>query len=1133
MKRIFIVKRINDRNYGVKYPGIITGILCLFILLPILLSGCDVMGGSIDDFINTNTGDVWVNSWAFAPGVSHSRVNEIWQHGTTKDGFIDVNFFIGNPQNYGVKFIVEVIGFNGKDGVWKKSAPSNIPVKLISTDNDIVKLRIGDSANILDQGDSFKIRLIMEKDDGTRDFGYFDLPQIVYDSQLYPAFNLRIDTETNADQPYATWEIQTDDAHKGITNTTLLFKSRDSDFQKGSWIYLFDKDTESWILTNDDSADANYRYIEMDPDDTNSRKFRLPFPLKDTVDMEYFADNYDFFVTLVDKNGVTAQSSLHGINDLLWMDNIRIEHQIRTPTGYIYQDDPFFTYKDGVAVYYLVVPYLVDGIRITTSKKYPENQKVSVAPNTTEESGPVTRGLPTFGVNNVQLKVDWVEIGSTVSDAHGIYTFTIYRNPPDRDSALRMLKVKDSVKSYELSPDFIVPSLNVAEQFNIEKNYTVYVPNSVSSVTLEWDYFSTSSVKSKRANQAAWDTTNYLAPVIEDTLNDISYLGAHHDIPASPSVFMRDAFYHGDWFYNTTNKFRYNYNGDSGEWINTYFNYSEYAVYFPDYGGINSIDILRSGRSYSISEGENNFEIMVQPQSGDSRIYNVKVVKAVTNGNIHARLDNLVNTTAGEFTPVFESGLFSYTVNVPNGTGNVTLQALEATDARIIEISSSTSSQPGWTYDETAKTATTIISGITAGSTRLITFKVSGGPVGSTPNNYTVRVNGNLPSLASPPILTGGNGTLEVSWTAGGASYFDVCFAEGEGSTANQATLWQSGISSSSTIITALTNNDRYNVWVRQRNLSGIVGEWTRARTSTSPLIEYGTPGIAQITGITTETGSLSPSFNPATRNYTLDLPADTSLVEATIDRAIGNTVRLNGTILSSEEANFNFPAAAGGANITNTIIAASPDGKATATYTVIARRMLSAPENLSLTPGSQRIDVSWNTVPNAASYEIFYTPQNPAGQTTIMEIASASTSVTITGLINNRDYKITVRAKKSDGLLGEEVTDFAKPEDSNFTIKIELNGGLPEEYDFSALDDLKDIVLSWSGNNEASLLVLNSLSPVWHINDKLITGITEGVNNKLVVKARDYSIAVHYISLRISSGGREYSTTIKFTVEP
>lgn len=1132
-----------------RFPGSWLAVAVSFtfflVFLTILLTNCDVMGGSINDFINFNTGDARIKDWSFSAGTRHAKINDIWMHYPVAGGYIEIDIQIENPLDYDLALTPAVIEYRGMDGIIRDSAPANIPVRLTVNANTAM-LKIGDDSHHVNRGDSFIIRINIAKADGTRQFGYYDLPQIVNDTQLYPPTGLAIDTTSNPTQPFAIWETQNENDHVGLTKITLYFESYNTDFHKGDWIYLYDLADGKWKLSNDPSAELDYQELGVRPS-TNKWIFTLPFPLEGTDDFTYFSDNYNFSVTLEDKNGVVAKSTLHGANSLLWLEDVRVEQRVRGQDGlYTYRDDLVFNYKDGVAIYYLAVPFDVDGIRVTAEKKYPENQVIAFGPNTAEEPGPVVRGLAKYGVNDISMKVDWYETGSTTSEDFFIYTFKVYRSPPARDSTLKNLIVK-SDKEYILSPEFAIPPDNVNEQMNVEKYYSVFVPYSIDEVSFEWDFLSTSTVYSKKANEEIWDeNTSY---TVVKTYSDYHYLG-HNDGMLLTHPDRPGGFEEGDWFFNINDNYRYNF--ESGVWVNTYFNYSNYNYYFPDYGEVDSLEIWRSAQSYPVDSGENYFEIMVKPQDGDSRVYNVKVIRATSDDNPAARLAD-ITANIGEFSQRFQPGVFSYTIDVPNGNGNITIQAQAESGARIIEINSDTNfatppsvtpGQPVWNYDEATQTAKTDIYGITSGSTRLITVRVAGGPQGSLPNNYLIRINGSRPAMSGIPELTGANNSLTVSWASLTGNYYDI--RHGSTSNVNNSTLWRTNIPASGTattaIITGLSNNASRYVWVRERDTLGTVTEWKQAQTTqlSGTTISYGIPGLAGITNINqlAPMAILSPGFNNTIHQYTLTVPSDTpaSLNTFTPSALTGNIIRKNGVIVTGPFNDIYPPAWPGDPDIDYSIDALSPDRKTLSdTYWVKVRKMLSPPENFTITPESNRILANWEPVDNVnllepGTYEISY-KDTVTNITQTLEIPAASSpSVTITGLTNDHAYEVSVRAKRSDGLLGEESVALATPRNAGFYVNISLPGDINAEYSFENLA-LQNIELSWIDNEEITLTVPNNLNPVWFIDDKAAYAAVIDTENVLTVKARDYSVAEHFISLRITHEGHEYSATIKFTV--
>jgi hypothetical protein len=87
-------------------------------------------------------------------------------------------------------------------------------------------------------------------------------------------------------------------------------------------------------------------------------------------------------------------------------------------------------------------------------------------------------------------------------------------------------------------------------------------------------------------------------------------------------------------------------------------------------------------------------------------------------------------------------------------------------------------------------------------------------------------------------------------------------------------------------------------------------------------------------------------------------------------------------------------------------------------------------PTGLSLNPGDQEIDVSWDATPTATEYDVAHNtiddPDIADGATVIADIATTST--TITGLTNGTPYFVFVRAKNAAGSSAYSASQTATP---------------------------------------------------------------------------------------------------------
>ena len=1129
--------------------------VCFLFMLFFLLSGCDVMGGSVLDFIAYNTGGASIDSWTFLSTNRFSRVEGSYIH-LPENGFVEILVKIKNPQNYDLAVKAIVYEYIDKDGKKWEPAPPSLLVNTNLLSPQTVDIKIGEmGSNAVSLGDSFRIRLYLAMSDGTRDFGYEDLPQIVYDTQLLPAYNLGIVSES--DPPFATWSIQNEDEHKGINMITLEFVAKNSDDRKGPWVYR--KDAEgNWLIQSGLYDEDILKYDRLTIMDVDKKIFSLPFPLG-SVDLEVFGSNYDFFVTIEDKNEIASKTSLEGISSLFWFDDLQVERRIRTGNGaYRYETEPFFTYLDGVPTYNLVVPYDVDGIRISYTKKFPENQAVIFTPNNVEQAPPVERGISQIGVNNIKMQVEWKDQDTGIA-LTGIYTFVVLRNTPDRDSTVKDFKVlnSDGLSPFILSPAFTPPSNNVNDHENVQKDYTVFVPYSVNNIAFQMEYLDTSTATSRKTSETGWNAN--VSSVISGTLSDPSYLGSFASISAAG--LSPDPLKNGKWFYNTTDNYRYNYDPDNATtdypWVNTFFNYSSYDFYFPDYGSISSVNVMQ-GRSkdYSVFEGENNFEILVSPQNGASRTYHINVIKATEVDNQAARLSNLTVPSSCEITPSFYEGIYSYAVNVPVGTSSIAIQTQVKSGARIVEVSSD--KDPGQTvWNESTGIAT--VSNISPGYQKTLTFKVSGGPLGSLPNDYLVSINGNLAALTDTPTLKGVNNGIDVTWF-NSAEYisYDICYnTTGSDPNANpgSATIWcvnipagAAGTQTTTTLSTPSNDNVSRYVWLRGKNSNGVVTNWKQAQTT--PLSGFGAsyfwgiPGTAGLSNInvTVPSGaSLSPLFNSGTHDYNLDVPYSVTNVNLGISVSNYNTISVTsdktGGTVSGTAPNFayNDPNTLGygpGNDETYTIFSLSPDKVSrTDDYKITVRRKFRAPQNLVLKGYSNSIVVSWNNDSNVTSsdfYEITYEASGEPKKT--IEVAGTAIDATIPGLTPNKSYTVTIRAKRSDGLLGGESTASKYTEDGTFKVTISSPNFPLAEYNFWSVPD---ITVSWASNVNYPLSVTVPAGytfVAWYMDDERLS-----TSSSCTITVRKYSQGVHYISAKIKRTADNYifSNFIEFTIIP
>ena len=1012
-------------SFFYKNRRILAVFVCFLVILPIILSNCDIFSDSVDEFIGFSTGtadivDITVTSIGKEKLITRMETWIIDPNENNLNGIITFEIKINNPNNYDLEITPVISEFIG-DNWDKTSSPQNRPITVSSIQGkpDLRKIQIGNnsSGNQVTRGDSFRIRLDLATSDGSRNFKSFtDIPQIIYDSRLLPASELDVE-----DPPLGSgygnnvvWKTQGENTHKGINRLSITFASRADDSVSKTLEYAFDKSELKWKLQNGASYDVeNYGVLKYiaGKDGVGDVKFELPFPFLMGVDASNFNEEFSVIINLRDKNDQSSMAGL-GAHPATYLDDLSIWYQDRLPGEDLSIQDinsPYyisswkFTNKNMISAT-LIVPNSVKRVQFRAVKSkergdngiaYGDNQEVYWGGATIDEPTKSFSLAP--GVEkNIKMEIIWKDPESNSSEDNPsmTYTFKIFRLKPNEDSTLKALEIRNA------APGGVSYNYGTFDGTN-KKEYTVNVPSGVTDIIILGDYLSTSEIYNNkgRPDPATIDFSN------PAWYNDPSWLGgptygkiiqnpddASSTDPYPPYFKTIQKLIYKDYFQGYIPK-----DWDPGS--------SDDNEYFPDDKNF-PLYIIQNGWQYPLSKGKNDFEFNVRSESNSNVVvttYNIHVIRTDESANPNAKIDRLTisgggNTllqyyAEGDVNAVhnrFNQEDTDYTVEVPSGVNNLSLSVRPLTNAEIREITyiNISGTPPSGSVTYTPPIVRSSTSEISLGTInipdgkKLLTFTVYSGGINSTPRNYTVTLIKRDSSIVSLNTdLKGESNILKVTRSnnpAGASGYkYEVAYRLHnstplavdnipEKAAKLPGLLDYSRFNSAPdpVIIGGLENFVKYNVWVRAVSSTNIPGDWVQS-ANTGVL---GTPGPAELTGITPSPGTLVPTFDANIKNYTLTISSGTDSLSfgCTIDTR--NTQEAdNPTYTRPDEGKIN----------SHTITAYSPDGKTPEPYKITITRGLSAPSNLEVVSAIDgEVDLSWTEIAGA-SYEVYYSENN------------------------------------------------------------------------------------------------------------------------------------------------------------
>jgi hypothetical protein len=258
------------------------------------------------------------------------------------------------------------------------------------------------------------------------------------------------------------------------------------------------------------------------------------------------------------------------------------------------------------------------------------------------------------------------------------------------------------------------------------------------------------------------------------------------------------------------------------------------------------------------------------------------------------------------------------------------------------------------------------------------------------------------PAPLSAPIVTGGSGQITVSWQAAeGANVYEIW----AGTSTNPAIAAKRGddISGLSAVITGLTNNTVYYVWIKAKNTVG---------TSNFSPMASGIPSAFTVI----PQSPAAPSVSIVNGQITVTWAA---VEGATAYEVWTNTVNnsasasKNGTdiILSLSTTIENLTS-----GTTYYVWIKAKNNIGTSGFSPVASVK---PLGISGTPtvntGHKELVVTWTAVAGADEYEVYYGTNAP----TTLSTTTTGTTATITGLTNGTTYYVRLRAKNASGVSG------------------------------------------------------------------------------------------------------------------
>jgi len=350
----------------------------------------------------------------------------------------------------------------------------------------------------------------------------------------------------------------------------------------------------------------------------------------------------------------------------------------------------------------------------------------------------------------------------------------------------------------------------------------------------------------------------------------------------------------------------------------------------------------------------------------------------VTNATTTVFIDSNLNITANFRS--LATPTYLLTINATNGTVTKSPEkaAYDSGDAVIL------TAHPNNGYNFAAW------SGDTTGTNTTISIMMN--------SDKTINAAFQLLNIPVITAATSGDGSVTLSWNSvAGATSYNIYYSAG--STVDKTGTKIAGGTSPKTI-TGLTNGTQYAFAVSAMFAGGESGLSTiKAVTPFMPI-----PVIASaISGA----GSVTLSWNSVS-----------GATSYNIYYAIGSTVDKTGTKITGATSPKTLTGLTNGTQYAFSVSAVFAGGESGLSTIQTSTTALITPAITTVTPGNGSITISWNSVPGATSYNIYYATGSTVDKTGT-KITGTTSPKTIIGLTNGTQYAFAVSAVFSGGESG------------------------------------------------------------------------------------------------------------------
>ena len=603
--------------------------------------------------------------------------------------------------------------------------------------------------------------------------------------------------------------------------------------------------------------------------------------------------------------------------------------------------------------------------------------------------------VPSYTLNIADSTVDTVTINAAAEEATstvtgtgeknlttGLNTFNIVVEAEDKTTSTYVISINKAASDNNYLGSLLT-SYPMNETFNKENTeYTVQVENNVTSIEVQ-------AVAEATTSTVTGTGTHNLA-VGDNIINVV--VTAENNVPrtykitvnrkASANNYLSDLKVNG----STLSGF----DKDTPSYTMTVENEVTQADVIATVAD-NTATVTGDGTTYLVTNKTNVIDIAVRAENGDVRVYTINITRKKSANNNLAML----TVKEGILSPAFDKDTTSYTITVPYEKTSLTLTPVVEDANAEYEIEGNTDFQVG--------NSNVVYIPVTAenGTTKTYSITVT----------RQIQANNFLSSL-SVVSTTGKGYELNPAFDKSVSSY-NINIP------ADDSTLIINGTKeSASSTVTGLETISVTSFPYVHKVVVTSAGGVPREYSITVSKIKSSSTELA---GITVSDGSLSPSFDPEVRNYTVNVGSDVDNIDIDATSVAGQTVTGIG----------NYPLSVGENTITLTVMA--EDGTI-GTYNIkVVRNNEEVPTLNSITTDKGTLSPAFNS--NNVNYTLLVSDE----EENVTLTASADSDFTTSVSLNNGEYTTDSSITVTDLSVGNVVKFKVSGETKNrvYTISI------------------------------------------------------------------------------------------------